>query len=153
VVLATIMTETTNTGAESWNDRVIAQFRAGAPRIADMFDLESLVLLHTTGARSGQERVSPLAFLRIDGTQVIIASAAGQPKHPAWFHNLLKDPRATIEFWRDGEIVTRPVEAQVPEGAERDRLWQQVLAVAPAFGEYEKKTDRVIPVVVLTDRS
>lgn len=145
------MTETSNTGAGSWNDRVIAQFRAGEPRIADMFDLESLVLLHTTGARSGQERVSPLAFLHLEGKQVVIASAAGRPSHPAWFHNLLKDPHATIEYWRDGEIVTRSVLAGVPEGEERDRLWRQAVAQSPGFGEYEKKTDRVIPVVTLSE--
>lgn len=150
MALATIMTETSNTGAGSWNDRVIAQFRAGEPRIADMFDLEHLVLLHTTGARSGRERVSPLAFLHVDDRHLVVASAAGRPEHPAWFHNLLKDPHVTLEYWQDGEIVSRPAVAGVPEGAERDRLWEQVVAHSPGFGAYEGKTDRVIPVVTLT---
>jgi deazaflavin-dependent oxidoreductase (nitroreductase family) len=143
------MTETTTTGTGSWNDGVIASFRAGDARIANMFDRNALVLLHTTGARSGQERISPLAFFHLEGRPIVIASAAGADQHPAWFFNLQKDPHATIEHWENDEIVKRSVVARVAEGEDRERLWQQVVAVSPGFDDYRKKTDRVIPVVIL----
>src|SRR3954454_19350365 len=99
------MSESTG-GATSWNDRVIEQFRAGEQRIADMFDRSSLVLLYTTGARTGQPRTSPLAYLTVDEQIVIVASAAGRDTHPAWYHNLLAHPEVTIERWQDDALET-----------------------------------------------
>jgi deazaflavin-dependent oxidoreductase (nitroreductase family) len=142
------MSESTG-AAESWNDSVIRQFRAGEQRIVDQFDRSALLLLHTTGARSGQRRTSPLAYLTIDDQLVIVASAAGRDTHPAWYFNLLANPVATIERWRDDAIESIEVRAVPAEGAERDRLWSRVTALAPGFANYAKKTTRVIPVVVL----
>jgi deazaflavin-dependent oxidoreductase (nitroreductase family) len=138
-----------SSGAGSWNDNVIAEFRAGNERIANMFDRSSLLLLHTTGARSGAARTSPLAYFTFDDEIVIVASAAGADKHPAWYHNLLADPEATIERWQDGAIESVPVKAAPAEGAERDRLWERITAQAKGFAGYQTKTDRLIPVVVL----
>ena len=137
----------------SWNDTVIAEFHAGKPRVADVFDLPALLLLHTTGAKSGQERVSPLAFVAIDDTIVVVASAAGAPKSPDWYFNLVANPEVSIERWHGGELVTTPMTAAVAaEGPDRDSLWERVVAVAPGFGDYQTKTTRVIPLVRLLPR-
>jgi deazaflavin-dependent oxidoreductase (nitroreductase family) len=145
------MSESTG-GAASWNDGVIAQFRAGNERIADMFDRSSLLLLHTKGARTGQPRTSPLAYFSLDDQLVIIASAAGADNHPAWYFNLLANPEATIERWRDDAIESLEVKALTVEGAQRDQLWTRITAMAPGFAGYQTKTSRVIPVVVLERR-
>jgi deazaflavin-dependent oxidoreductase (nitroreductase family) len=133
----------------SWNDMVIEQFRAGHDRIVDTFDRDALLLLHTTGAKSGEPRVSPVAFLDRGDRLLIVASAAGRPNHPAWFHNLVAHPRVSVERWADGSLESFEVVAEPTEGTERDRLWAEVTAAAPGFAEYQKQTDRVIPVVVL----
>ena len=132
-----------------WNTRVIEEFRAGHERVADMFVRDQLLILHTIGARSGQERVSPLAFLREGERLLVVASAAGAPKHPAWYFNVVADPGVRLELWEDGELVTVDARAEVPEGAEQERLRASVFAQAPGFADYQTKTDRVIPVVVL----
>jgi deazaflavin-dependent oxidoreductase (nitroreductase family) len=133
----------------SWNDRVIAQFREGRERVVDTFDRDQLLLLHTVGARSGRTRISPLGHLVIDGEIVIVGSAAGADKHPDWYHNLLAHPEVTIERWHDGALETLRVRAESAPGGERDRLWEQVTALAPMLVAYQKKTSRTIPVVVL----
>ncbi len=138
----------------SWNDNVISEFRAGKPRVADMFDLGALLLLHTVGAKSGHERVAPVAFLTIEDTTVIVASAAGAPKNPDWYANLVAHPDVSVEWWQDGELVTSPVIADVaPEGSERDAMWNRVVQLAPGFGDYQTKTTRVIPLIRLLPRS
>lgn len=144
------MTETAR--SESWNDIVIQQFREGRERVADMFDLPMLLLLHSTGARSGQPRTSPLVFFSFDDDLVIVASAGGAPAHPAWYHNLLAHPRVTIERWQDGAIETLDVEAVETSGEDRDRLWESLKAAAPGFAEYEVRTTRQIPVLRLKRR-
>jgi deazaflavin-dependent oxidoreductase (nitroreductase family) len=138
--------------AASWNDGVIAGFRAGEERIAGMFDRSALVLLHTKGAKSGQPRTSPLAYFTFEDQIVIAASAAGADQHPAWYFNLLANPEATIERWKDGAIESIDVKAVPAEGAERDLLWEKIKTAAPGFAEYETKTSRVIPVLVLQRR-
>ena len=135
----------------NWNDEVIAQFRAGEARIANRFDREGLVLLHTTGARTGQERISPLAVFRVEGKLAIVASAAGAPENPAWYFNLRKNPRVTIEIAEGDGIATRSLVAEDATGEHRDRLWRQLVAAAPGFGDYQEKTTRVIPVVLLDE--
>jgi len=139
----------TTSAAGSWNDQVIAQFRAGDLRIADMFDRSALVLLHTIGAKSGEPRTSPLAYFDLDGQLIIVASAAGRDTHPAWYFNLLAHPQVSVERWHQGAIESLSVLATVAEGDERERLWARISATAPGFAEYQKKTDRVIPVIVL----
>jgi deazaflavin-dependent oxidoreductase (nitroreductase family) len=102
-------------------------------------------LLTTTGAKSGQQRVSPLAYFRIDGRLIIIGSFAGAPVNPAWVHNLRADPRAHIE------VGTHAFDATARElpPAEREELFAKVAAAAPGFAEYQAKTSRVIPLFEL----
>jgi deazaflavin-dependent oxidoreductase (nitroreductase family) len=108
-----------------------------------------ILLLSTRGRNSGQTRTTPLIH-RTDGERwVIVASKGGAPEHPSWFENLEADPSATIEV-RDQEI---PVTASVAEGAERERLWRQMTEVWPAYDEYQARTERQIPVVVLRRRA
>jgi deazaflavin-dependent oxidoreductase (nitroreductase family) len=133
----------------SWNDTVIEQFRAGQDRIVDTFDRDALLLLHTTGAKSGGPRVSPVACFDRGDRLLIVASAAGRPNHPAWFHNLVAHPDVAVERWADGSLESFEAVAEPAEGTERDRLWGELIVRAPFFAEHQKKTDRVIPVVVL----
>jgi deazaflavin-dependent oxidoreductase (nitroreductase family) len=134
---------------DDFNAKIIEEFRTNAGKVGGPFAGADLLILHTTGAKSGQERLSPLVYRPLDGKQAIFASAAGAPKHPAWYHNLLAEPDVTIEVGTE----TVPVRARVTEGAERDEIWSKQKADAPGFAEYEAKTTRVIPVVVLEPRS
>ena len=142
------MSESTG-GAASWNDNVIAEFRAGKQRVGGMFDRSALLLLHTTGARSGQRRTSPVAYFAFDGQFVIVASAAGRDANPAWYFNLLANPEVTIERWHDDAIESVTAIAVPAEGAERDRHWAKITSLAPGFADYQTKTSRQIPVIVL----
>jgi deazaflavin-dependent oxidoreductase (nitroreductase family) len=104
-----------------------------------------VLLLHTVGAKSGEERIAPLVYSRDGGNLVIMASKGGAPDNPAWFANLVANPDVTVEA--EGE--TYRAHAVVPGRAERDRLWAAHVAQHPGFADYERKTDRVIPAVVL----
>jgi deazaflavin-dependent oxidoreductase (nitroreductase family) len=133
----------------SWNDLVIEQFRAGQERIVDRFDRDFLVLLHTTGARSGEPRTSPVACFADGDHLLVVASAAGRPKHPAWYHNLVANPKVSLERWNGDTLETFDAVARPAEGPERDELWAKIVSWAPGFGEYQHNTDRLIPVVIL----
>ena len=125
---------------------LIADFRANRGRVeSGPFAGRPVLLLTTTGARSGQPRLAPLVYSRDGDRYVIVASKGGAPTHPAWYHNLLADPVATVEV--GGE--TFEAQARVTEGAERDRLFSERVAASPNFAEYQHRTTRVIPVVVL----
>ena len=128
-----------------WNRGVIDEFHANDGVVGGMFEGMNLLLLHHTGAKSGTERVNPLVYMRDGDNYVIFASKAGAPTSPDWYHNLRANPNATIEVG----VQSIPVTARVAEDEERERLWSAQKAVAPQFAEYESKTDRVIPVVVL----
>ena len=104
-----------------------------------------MLLLHTTGARSGAERVSPLVYQEVGDDVAVFASMGGAPTHPAWFHNLVAHPDVTVEIGTD----TVPMRARVAEGDERERIWARQKELMSGFADYEAKTDRVIPVVVL----
>jgi deazaflavin-dependent oxidoreductase (nitroreductase family) len=130
---------------KSFNDNLIAEFRANGGKVSGMFAGAPLLLLTTIGARSGQPRVAPLAYTADNGKIVIIASKGGAPTNPDWYHNLLANPDVTVELGTE----TFPARASVPEGAERQRLFDQMVAQMPGFGEYQKNTTRQIPVVVL----
>jgi deazaflavin-dependent oxidoreductase (nitroreductase family) len=133
------------TDRDEWNRGVIDEFRTNDGVVGGMFEGMTLLLLHHTGAKSGTERVNPLVYMR-DGTNyVIFASKAGAPTSPDWYHNLRANPNATIEVG----VQSFPVTARVAEGDERERLFSAQKQAAPQFAEYEAKTDRVIPVVVL----
>ncbi|MHB1538769.1 MAG: nitroreductase/quinone reductase family protein [Solirubrobacteraceae bacterium] len=131
--------------ANDFNSNVIAEFRANGGRVA-MFEGAPLLLLHHVGVRSGQRRVTPLVYLPDGERYVIFASKAGAPSHPAWYHNLLASRDVEIELGSE-RVAVRASEA---EGAERDRLYEAQKQRMPQFAEYEQKTDRVIPAVVLT---
>jgi deazaflavin-dependent oxidoreductase (nitroreductase family) len=133
------------TDANDWNRNVIEEFRTNDGVVGGMFEGKPLLLLHHTGAKTGTERVNPLVYLRDGDRYVIFASKAGAPTSPDWYHNLLANPSTTIEVG----IQTIPVTARVADGTEREQLWATQKDVAPQFAEYEAKTDRVIPVIVL----
>jgi deazaflavin-dependent oxidoreductase (nitroreductase family) len=128
-----------------WNSKIIEEFRAKGGRGVGPFG-DQLALLTTHGAKSGRAHTTPLAFHRDRGRYVVIASMGGAPKHPAWYHNLLANPEAELEV---GAEKFRVRALPIPGGAERDRLYAQQAMMMPGFWEYEKKTTRVIPVVVL----
>lgn len=126
------------------NRRVIAQFRAGGE--IDGMHRDRLVLLTTVGARSGQRRTTPMMFHRDGDRVLVIASNAGAPRHPDWYHNLVADPRVTVEV---GDETYEAV-AATAEGEERERLWAELTAAYSFLAEHETKAGRVIPVVVLS---
>jgi deazaflavin-dependent oxidoreductase (nitroreductase family) len=104
----------------------------------------TILLLSTTGRASGQERTTPLIHRTDDGRWVVVASKGGAPDHPDWFKNLQADSQVTIQV-KEERI---PARAHVAEGEERERLWRLMAEVWPAYDDYQRKTDRQIPVVV-----
>ena len=130
----------------AFQQQVIDEFRANGGRVGGPFAGMTLILLTTTGARTGQPRTSPLGPATVDGQLVVVASAMDADRNPAWYHNLLQNPVVTVET---GTETYRAV-AAAPAGAERDALFAKVVEQAPGFGEYQKKTRRPIPVVTLT---
>ena len=134
-------TETIN----AFNKGIIDEFRGNAGKVTGQFANADLLLLTTTGAKSGQSRVSPLAYFRVDGKLIIVGSFAGAPVNPAWVHNLRANPRAHVEVGTDALDVT----ARELPPAERDALFDKVAAAAPGFAEYQSKTSRVIPLFEL----
>ena len=131
-----------------YNTRIIDEFRAHEGRVGGSFEGTPLLLLHHTGARSGEKRINPLAYQRDDGRYVVFASKGGAPRNPAWYHNLKAHPNATIEVGTD----TIEVLASEASGEERERLFNTQAERIPQFAEYERRTERTIPVVVLTPR-
>lgn len=128
-----------------WNAKIIEEFRANGGKVGGQFEGAPLLLLHSTGAKSGQERVSPMMY-QADGDQLVVfASKAGAPTNPDWYHNLLANPKAEVEVGTETVAVT----ARQAEGEERERLWTRQKERFPGFAEYEQKTSRTIPVVVL----
>jgi deazaflavin-dependent oxidoreductase (nitroreductase family) len=128
-----------------WNSSIIAEFRANGGKVGGQFEGAPLLLLHTTGAKSGQERVNPMMYRQDGANLVVFASKAGAPTNPDWYHNLQANPGVSVEVGAD----TRPMVARTAEAAERERLWEAHKADWPGFADYEKKTDRQIPVVIL----
>ena len=131
-----------------FNDRVIAEFRANHGKVGGNFEGAPLLLLHSVGAKSGQTRVSPMMYLPDGDRFLVFASKAGAPDNPDWFHNLKANPAAAIEVGDD----TLDVHAEELTGSERDQKYAEQAALYPGFADYEKLTDRVIPVVALTRR-
>jgi deazaflavin-dependent oxidoreductase (nitroreductase family) len=140
------MSEIPDTGTiNAFNTSIIDEFRANGGKVGGQFAGADLLLLTTTGAKSGQPRVNPLAYFRIDGKLIIIGSFAGAPVSPAWVHNLRANPAAHVEIGTDAFDVT----AHELPAAERDALFEKVAAAAPGFAEYQSKTSRVIPLFEL----
>ncbi len=131
-----------------FNSKVIDEFRANEGRVGGMFEGAPVLLLTSTGAKSGEQRTTPVVYQQDGARMVIFASKAGAPENPAWFHNLRANPAATVEVGPD----TLDVEAIIVEGDERDRLFRKQAELMPQFADYEQKTTRQIPVVALQPR-
>jgi deazaflavin-dependent oxidoreductase (nitroreductase family) len=130
---------------DDFNTQIIDEFRANAGVVGGPFAGANMVLVHHRGAKSGVERVTPLVY-RTEGESIVVfASKGGAPTNPDWFHNLVANPETTIEIGTQ----TRSARARVAEGDERTRIWDAQKVESPQFAEYEAKTDRLIPVVVL----
>jgi deazaflavin-dependent oxidoreductase (nitroreductase family) len=132
-----------------FNKQVITEFRENAGRVGGMFEGRPILLLHHVGAKSGAARVAPLVYLPDDDRYVIFASKGGAPENPGWYHNLRANPEAAVEVGED----TVEVVATEATGDERERLFADQIAVQPQFAEYQIKTERQIPVIVLTPKA
>jgi deazaflavin-dependent oxidoreductase (nitroreductase family) len=143
------MTETEQnektTDYNDFNRKLIEEYRANGGKVSGMFAGAPLLLLTSTGARSGQPRVAPLAYTTENGRLVVIASKGGAPTHPDWFYNVRANPDVTVELGAE----TFPARATLTQGAERQRLFDQMAAQMPNFAEYQRNTTRQIPVIVL----
>jgi deazaflavin-dependent oxidoreductase (nitroreductase family) len=131
-----------------WNDKVIAEFRANEGRVGGNFEGAPLLLLHSTGAKSGQERVNPMMYQAVGDGYAVFASKSGADTDPDWYFNLKAHPEARIEVGTE----TLDVTARVLDAEEREPIWETQKERYPGFADYETKTDRVIPVVMLDRR-
>jgi len=132
----------------SWNEAMIHEFHAKAGKgVGDFGD--QLLLLTTTGARSGEERTTPVMYHRDAERYVVVASKAGAPDNPGWYHNLKAHPVARVEVGTESGTETFEVTAHEAEGEERERIWADRIAIAPGFLDYQRKTSRRIPVMIL----
>ena len=132
-------------GVNNWNAKIIEEFRANAGKVGGPFEGANVLLLHTRGAKSGIERVNPVAYQPVGDDVAIFASKGGAPTNPDWYHNLRANPDVTVEIGTD----TIGVKARVLEGEEREPIWTKQKQLMPGFAEYEQKTSRQIPVVLL----
>jgi deazaflavin-dependent oxidoreductase (nitroreductase family) len=130
----------------NWNAALIEEFRASGGQVNGRFAGEPLLLLNTTGARSGLLRTNPLLYSTVGQDYAIIASKGGAPSHPDWYYNLVADPEATVEIGRQ----TIPVNAREVNGDERDALFAAQAVRFPFFNDYQAGVERTIPVFVLT---
>ena len=137
---------TTPADINAFNKQIVEEFRANDGKVGGMFEGKNVLLLTTIGAKSGEERLSPLAYTRDGDRYVVAASMGGAPKNPAWYHNLIANPKVTVEVGTEKFEATATV---IADRAERDRLYAGMIAHAEGFAEYETKTTRLIPVVVL----
>lgn len=128
-----------------FNKQIIAEFRENEGKVGGMFEGSPIVLVHHVGARSGVERVAPLVYLADGGRLFVFASKGGADENPAWYHNLVANPKTSVEVGTE----TFDVVAKVITGAERDEIYAKQASVAPQFAEYQQKTTRIIPVVEL----
>lgn len=132
-------------GPGDWNSGIIEEFRANEGKVGGRFTGAPLLLLTTTGAKTGRRRTSPMMYLPDGDRLLVFASKGGADTHPDWYRNLVANPRVTLEvgteeFDADAEVVT---------GDERDRIYARQTELYPRFGEYQRKTTRKIPVVAL----
>jgi len=130
---------------DAFNTGVVEEFRSNAGVVGGPFEGATLLLLTSTGAKSGQARLNPLAYFDVDGRIVIVGSKAGADTNPAWVHNLRAHPGAHIEVGTEAYDVTA---RELPDN-DRAAVFERIVAVAPGFGEYQAKTDRVIPLFEL----
>jgi deazaflavin-dependent oxidoreductase (nitroreductase family) len=136
-------------GVSDWNRKVIEEFRANEGRVSGAFQGAPVLLLHTWGRKTGAERVNPMMYLAEGGRVFVFASKAGAPTNPDWYHNLVANPKVTVELGSQTLSAT----AVPVTGADRDRIYAEHARRYPGFAEYQAKTDRVIPVVELVTES
>jgi len=134
-----------NASPGNWNQSVIDEFRANGGKVGGMWTGRPLLLLTTTGAKTGRRHTTPLVYNTDRDRLLVFATKGGSPTHPAWYHNLIANPRVTVE--QGGE--TFEANAVPITGEERDRLYNMHAEQFPQFAEYERKTTRKIPVVAL----
>ena len=128
-----------------WNAKIIEEFRGNEGRVGGQFEGAPLLLLTTTGRKSGTRTVNPVMYLADGDRLVVFASKGGAPTNPDWYHNLVSQPKVTVEVGTENFQV----EAVVLHGEERDRLYAEQARRYPGFAEYQRRTKRVIPVVAL----
>jgi len=132
--------------AQERNKRIIDEFRQNDGKVGGRFEGKTLLLLHTKGAKSGEERISPTAYVKDGDRYVIIASKGGAPTNPNWYHNLVANPQVTVEVGNE-KFQARATVAEEPE---RTRLYDKMVEMMSSFDDYRRKTTRMIPVIVLT---
>jgi len=128
-----------------FNQQIIEEFRSNRGKVGGQFEGAPLLLLHTTGAKSGAERVNPVMYQQVGDDLAVFASKAGAPSNPDWYHNLVTNPRASVEVGEE----RYDVDSRVAEGQERNRIWEAQKSAYPGFADYERQTTRTIPVVIL----
>jgi deazaflavin-dependent oxidoreductase (nitroreductase family) len=128
-----------------WNSNIIEEFRANDGKVSGAFEGAPLLLLHSVGARTGTSRVNPLMYQVVGNDFAVFASKGGAPTNPDWYHNLVAKPRARVEVGPE----TFDVVARVTEGDERERIWTKQKDAYPGFADYEQRTTRTIPVIIL----
>lgn len=136
------------TAPTDFNATIIDEFRTNDGKVGGPFDGAPVLLIHSRGAKTGEERVHPVVYQPLANGWAVFASKAGAPTNPAWYHNLVAHPDTEIEVGAE----TIPVRARVAEGDERDEIWEKQKADMPGFAEYEAKTSRRIPVIVFERR-
>jgi len=134
------------TDMKDLNQQVIEEFRANGGKVGGMFEGAPMMLLTTTGAKSGQPRVAPLVYTTDGDRIVIIASKGGAPTHPDWYHNVAANPEVTVEVGTE----KFPARAEIATEPERTRLFNAQADIMPNFYEYQKNTDRTIPVITIS---
>jgi deazaflavin-dependent oxidoreductase (nitroreductase family) len=136
------------TSPDDYNAKIIDEFRANGGRVGGEWEGTPLLLLHHVGARSGEKRINPVGYLADDPNYLVIGSNGGAPKHPAWYYNLKAQPNTAIEV----DAKTVDVTAREATGEERERLFRSLADRFRQLYEFEGKTSRVMPVIVLTPR-
>ena len=132
-----------------WNTKIIEEFRASDGKVGGSFEGAPLLLLHTTGAKTGREHVSPMMYRKVGGGYAVFASKGGAPTNPDWYYNLVTNPSVQAEIGTQTVDLT----ARVAGDAEREPIWTAQKSEYPGFAEYEEKTTRQIPVVILEPAS
>ena len=131
--------------AQDFNTKIIDEFRTSGGRVGGPFEGAPLLLLHHTGAKSGTQRVTPVMYQEVGDKLAVFASKGGAPTNPDWYRNLLAHPATVVEVGTD----TLPVVARVAGDDERESIWEKQKHDYPGFADYERKTTRCIPVVIL----
>src|SRR5262245_64382564 len=131
--------------AQEQNKRIIDEFRENEGKVGGRFEGKTLLLLHTQGAKSGEERINPVAYVKDGDRYVIIASKGGAPTNPSWYYNLVANPQVTVEVGNE-KIQARATVAEEPE---RTRLYNKMVEMMSSFDDYRRKTTRMIPVIAL----